>query len=87
MQFHLTANPAIDDAGAAHFELNIERKLVRRLDLSHANALVRGHSPEAAARALQNGLELAGPPVIKLTPAWWPWLPLVPFRVIMSSVP
>ena len=34
MQLHLTADPAIDDAGAAHFELNIERKLVRRLDLS-----------------------------------------------------
>ncbi len=77
--------PVLDDAGASHFDLQIERKLVHELDLPHANALVRGLSPEAAMEALRSGLPLASRPEIKLSPGWWPWLPLIPFRISVTS--
>jgi hypothetical protein len=82
--FHVASSPVLDDGGASHFDLQIERKLVHELDLSHAGALVRGLSPQAAVEVLRSGLPLASPPEIKLSPRWWPWLPLIPFRISVT---
>ncbi len=87
MTYDFAATPTTDAAGLSHFELRIRRQLLRDLDLSHASALVRGKSPEAASRALQGALPLAKQPEIKLSPAWWPWLPLVPFRITVAATP
>ena len=83
--FQLSGAPTLDEAGASHFNLQIGRRLVHDMDLLHANALVRGRSPQAAAKVLQASLALASAPQIKLTPDWWPWLPLVPFRITVVS--
>ncbi len=79
--------PTVDDSGDTHFKLQASRQLVRDIDLSAANSLVRGKSPTAAAALLRHNFPLAGAPVIKLYPAWWPWLPLIPFRVTVVSGP
>ena len=83
--FQLSGAPTLDEAGASHFNLQIGRRLVHDMDLLHANALVRGRSPQAAAKVLQASLALTSAPQIKLTPDWWPWLPLVPFRITVVS--
>jgi hypothetical protein len=75
----------MDEAGVVHFDLQIGRKLVREVDLTRANSLVRGLTPRAAADALQAYMPLASRPEIKLSPAWWPWMPLIPFRVSVAS--
>ena len=75
----------VDEAGTVHFELQIGQKLVQDVDLAHASALVRGKTRQAALQALGTALPLARPPEIKLNPSWWPWLPLVPFRVTVTS--
>ncbi len=77
--------PTLDDTGASHFDVRVERKLVHDLDLQRASVMVRGRSPADAARVLQAGLALARPPEIKLKPDWWPWLPLIPFRITVVS--
>jgi hypothetical protein len=73
---------ATDDAGsAAGLEIQAARSVSRHIDLQQANEMVRGETLARAVAALESRLPLAAPPVIKLTPSWWPWLPLIPFRI------
>lgn len=87
MSFKVIGTPTADTAGAVHFNLQLARRLSQQIDLARASALVRGHSPQQAEKGLQAALPLAGPSQIVLRPAWWPWLPLVPFRVSLIAVP
>jgi hypothetical protein len=85
--FRVAGQPSVDEAGALHFDLQVSRTMVRDLPLPGANAMVRGlNLPEAADR-LQGQLPLAARPVIQIRPAWWPWMPLIPFRISVSSAP
>lgn len=81
LKFTMSGAPVLDESGASRFDLQVERGLVRAIDAQRANALVRGLSPQAAARVLTSELPLAGPPQIDLRPSWWPWMPLIPFRI------
>jgi hypothetical protein len=76
--------PQLDQDGKSRFTLDLRRGMVRDVDLSHANALVRGLSPAVAADRLQAAFPLASRPEIRLNPEWWPWLPLIPFRITMG---
>ena len=67
--------------GVIHFGLQLEQKLAHEIDLAHANALVRGLSPRAAGEVLKSQFKLARAPEIQMSPSWWPWLPLIPFRI------
>ena len=46
--------------------------------------LVTGKSPDAAVRRLSESFSLANAPKIQIKPSWWPWLPIVPFRINVS---
>jgi len=46
-----------------------------------------GHRPATAVRLLNRSLPLAESPVIQVAPGWWPWLPLIPFRITVSTAP
>jgi hypothetical protein len=76
-------NPAATDntEGSPRLEIQAARRVSRHIDLLQANVMVRGKAPARAIAALESRLPLAAPPVIKLTPSWWPWLPLIPFRI------
>ena len=62
-------------------QLDVRRALNRRIDLAAASQLVRGASRSRAGPLLAEAFPLAAAPEIRLTPAWWPWLPLIPFRI------
>ncbi len=81
MAFRLQGAPVQEAGGVIHFGLQIEQKLAHEVDLAHANALVRGLSPRAAQEVLKSQLKLAEAPEIRMSPSWWPWLPLIPFRI------
>ncbi len=84
LTFKPLGKPVLDGAGASHFDLQVERESQHQIDLMQANALARGLSPKSAARVLSARLPLANDPVIKLFPAWWPWLPLIPFGITVK---
>jgi hypothetical protein len=79
----LTA-PVTDSFGLTHFDLKVEQDLLRSLDPAHVFNLVRGHDPQDARAELLADLTLRKDPQIVLTPAWWPWLPLIPFNVTVE---
>ena len=79
--FHIIDGPKVfpDEGGS--------RLSSPELAVRQAKSLARGVTPRAAAQTLQASLPLAGPPAIDLQPAWWPSLPLIPFRITVISSP
>jgi hypothetical protein len=68
-----------------HFDLEVTRPLLHKIEFSQVFALIQGKKPENAKEKLTKGLSLREPPVVKLTPTWWPWLPLIPFNVSVEA--
>jgi hypothetical protein len=74
-------SPVTDASEATSWEATASRPLRSRLDRQPAAQLAAGGTPVDAARRLADSLPLAAAPVIRLVPAWWPWMPLIPFRI------
>jgi hypothetical protein len=50
-------------------------------------ALVRaavGQTPSVAVARLESAADLAAPPVIRISPSWFPWLPVLPDRITIE---
>jgi hypothetical protein len=43
--------------------------------------MIQGIRSSRAQSLLERNLPLEDSPVIDLSPAWWPWVPIVPFRI------
>jgi hypothetical protein len=63
------------------WKLHAYRQILAQAPTPQAIRLVLGFDPEAASQQLQSELALEEPPKIRLTPAWWPRLPILPFRI------
>ncbi|MEW6094160.1 MAG: baseplate J/gp47 family protein [Chloroflexota bacterium] len=67
--------------GMAEWEMSLERPLRAQVDAASAALLVSGLEPETAVSRLEESLPLTASPYIAVTPAWWPRLPFIPFRI------
>lgn len=70
----------LDDAGV-RWQLTARRTVQPKVDVSVAAQLIRGLSVDAARKTLESTY---GQAEINLTPGWWPWLPLLPFRITVT---
>ena len=70
-----------DQSGMSHFDLQVAQVVMRRIEPMQVVLLARGLSPQAAAQTLLAELPLTKLPEIGLNPSWWPWMPLIPFRI------
>ncbi len=73
--------PSTAENGRTSFRLRAERQVVRVVDARRALALVRGRRVETAQAQLRAAFPFAKDIKIEMSPAWWPWLPLVPSRI------
>jgi hypothetical protein len=73
--------PAADDDGSIRWKVLAERNIVRQIDSGQVMQLIQGLRSSRAQTLLENNLPLQDPPEIHLSPAWWPWMPIVPFRI------
>lgn len=73
--------PIISDDGSARWTMRVERKIVQQVDASQVTHLIQGYSSRSAQSRLEEQLPLASSPQISLSPSWWPWVPIVPFRI------
>jgi hypothetical protein len=69
------------DENQLQWKLHAYRQILAQAPTSQAIRLVLGFDPEAASQQLQSELALEEPPEIRLIPAWWPRLPILPFRI------
>ncbi len=81
LTFDPLAEPLTDSSGITHFELQADQVTLRDVDQMHVFSVIRGHNPDRAVNELKNDFTLRDDPQITITPAWWPWLPLIPFNI------
>jgi hypothetical protein len=73
--------PILENNSTATWNMEASRALRANLEQPRAVSMVMGLEPAQAERRLSDGLPLEESPRINLTPAWWPRLPFLPFRI------
>jgi len=77
--------PPISQAGGATtFSFHASQMLKPNINLSSVARAVQGLSPSEAIQRLGAMFPLVSPPQIELIPSWWPWLPLLQFRITIK---
>ena len=79
--FHPIGIPITDESGRTSFQLQVERRVRRTVDARRVLSLAQGRRVESALVRLNEAFAFSSPPQIRMTPGWWPWLPLAPFRI------
>jgi hypothetical protein len=79
--YKVITEPSTDTSGTSHFELEVSRPLLRRLDMMQVFSIVRGNKAEFLKPELTSKLSLRKEPEITLMPSWWPWFPLIPINI------
>ena len=72
--------PSSTKDGSTRWTIRVERQIVQQINTARVMQLVQGVSSSHAQTLLAANLPLEGA-VIHLAPSWWPWMPIVPFRI------
>lgn len=75
-----SGQPRVDDSGI-HLALKVQRQVMASLPADQVVANAKGLSPADAAVRLAQLYPLKNQPTVQLNPAWWPRLPIFPFRI------
>lgn len=77
----LVTTPLIGSDGSVRWAMRVERKLIQQVDAAQATQLIRGRGVKSAQSLLEENFPPENAPVITLSPSWWQWIPIVPFRI------
>lgn len=75
------SSPSLNRDGSAKWTMRAERRIVRHIDPVRVTQMVQGFGAWNVQSKLEETLPLAGTPEVELYPSWWPWMPIVPFRI------
>ena len=75
------SEPIMQPNGSATWRMQASWQLGAILDETKAVANILGLSPEQALKKLNENTSIEAGTVIRITPEWWPRLPMVPFRI------
>jgi hypothetical protein len=78
--------PTLNADGSAKWTIRAERRIVQQIDTAQVAQMLQGISAGDVESRLEESLPLASDPDVKLSPSWWPWMPIVPFRITVDSV-
>lgn len=73
--------PLLLDDGSLRWMVRAEREMVEQVNASQITQMILGSDSSTAQKKLENDLPLASKPKVSLSPSWWPWVPIAPFRV------
>ena len=73
--------PILNDDGFIRWTVRAERRIVQQISTMHVTQMIQGIRAAQAKTLLENSLPLRDAPDVKLSPSWWPWVPIVPFRI------
>ncbi len=75
------STPTLNADGSAKWTIRAERGIVQSINTAQVAQMLQGSSVRNVESQLKEDLPLADDPDIRLTPSWWPWMPIVPFRI------
>jgi hypothetical protein len=73
--------PILNADGFTRWTVRAERRIVQQVNAQQVMQMIQGIRSRRAQAVLENSLPLEGAPDINLSPPWWPWVPIVPFRI------
>jgi hypothetical protein len=73
--------PVMNEDGSLHWTVRAERRIVQKINNGQVTQLIQGVGARHAQTLLEKNLPLDRAPNINLAPTWWPWMPIVPFRI------
>jgi len=85
LQLEILTQPEIDASGVIRWRIHAVRRVAAQISASEAVQIALGLDPCQAVQRLTVRLPLEQPPDIELQPAWWPRLPILPFRISVQS--
>ena len=74
-------DPTLLEDGSLRWTIRAEREMIQQVNSAQVTHLIQGLGASAAQSKLENSLPLLSEPKISLIPSWWPWVPIVPFRI------
>lgn len=77
--------PTLYKDGSIKWTMRAERKIVQNIDPARVTQMIQGFSSWNVTSKLEENLPLATAPEVRLSPAWWPWMPIVPFRITVVT--
>ena len=80
LTFILQGIPSTAEDGRTSFNLQVTQRTLPARDSAQVIALTQGRKRDSALARLTK-IFAADSPRITLSPVWWPWLPLAPFRI------
>jgi hypothetical protein len=80
-----TSSPITDAGGVTSWAMQVQRRLQARLNPLMVIQSSAGRKPVDAIGQLKKSLALDEAPVIHINPYWWPWMPLIPLRITVST--
>ena len=75
------SKPIANKDGSAHWTIRAERRIVQQINSSRVTQLIQGIRSPRVKTVLEQNLPLEKVLKISLSPSWWPWVPIVPFRI------
>ena len=77
--------PILNDDGFTRWTVRAERRIVQQISYAQVTQMIQGISSRRAQALLENSLTLEDAPEVRLSPSWWPWVPIVPFQISVVS--
>jgi len=85
LQVDNRSQPVFENESTMRWQVVARRQIQARFTAQKVTQLVLGMPPEQAARRLNNDLPLTKEPTIVMNPEWWPRMPILPFRIQVST--
>jgi len=77
--------PVLGEDNSARWQLRAERQIIQSVDPAQITTLIRGLNVDEARSRLENSFAWESKPVISMFPTWWKWIPLLPFRIEITT--
>ena len=81
LEYFYLEDPEIDNEGIARWKLHAIRSFKVRIPDTLVVDKIKGQTTSTAERNLSDTFPIHQPPELKVTPYWWPHIPVLPFRV------
>ena len=77
--------PVLGQDKRVSWRMRTSQQIQPNLEETKASNLIHGLTPGIAIEKLMNSLPIETTPSIRVFPAWWPRLPILPFRITIKS--
>ena len=75
------SDPFLDADGTSKWNMRAEREIIQSFDSMSVTQLVQGLGVKKAQSNLEKNLPSESKPTLQLSPPFWRWVPLLPFRI------